>query len=157
MPGTSARPFPPGTPGARISRGQRGATAVDIAHRTLADVVLVVPTGRLDYLAAGDFERSLMPLLDPAAGSRAGIVLDLRGIDYISSVGLRVLMIATRAMRGRGARMAVAALQPAVEEIFAISRFNGVVEIFPTVDEALTAVSPAAAALHRAGGGVRTP
>lgn len=123
---------------------------MEIKHRALADVVVVAPTGRLDYVAAGDFERTLMPLLDPAAGSGAGVVVDLGGVDYISSVGLRVLMIATKAVRGRGARFAVAELQPTVKEIFAISRFNGVVEIFPTVNEALTAISPAAAAIYRA-------
>jgi anti-anti-sigma factor len=130
---------------------------VEITHRVLSDVVVVAPTGRLDYIAAGDFERSLMPLLDPASGSRAGVVVDLGGVDYISSVGLRVLMIATKAVRGRGARFAVAGMQQTVKEIFAISRFNGVVEIFGTVDEALTALSPTAAALYRADRPARKP
>jgi anti-anti-sigma factor len=130
---------------------------VEITHRVLADVVVVAPAGRLDHTAAGDFERTLMPLLDPGAGSRTGIVIDLRGIDYISSVGLRVLMIAAKAMRSRGARIAVAELQPTVAEIFAISRFNGVIEIFSSVDAALNAMSPAAATAYIAEGRTRPP
>jgi anti-anti-sigma factor len=120
-------------------------SAVEITHRAYADVVVVAPAGRLDHTVAEAFERSLLPLLDPAAGAGAGLVLDFARVDYISSVGLRVLMIAGKAARARSARIAVAGLRPVVQEIFAISRFNGVVEIFPTVAAALAAIAPIAA------------
>jgi anti-sigma B factor antagonist/stage II sporulation protein AA (anti-sigma F factor antagonist) len=125
-------------------------SAVEITHRAYADVVVVAPAGRLDHTVAEAFEQALMPLLDPAAGGGAGIVLDFSRVDYISSVGLRVLMIAGKAARARGARIAVAGLRPVVQEIFAISRFNGVVEIFPTVAVALAAISSAAATAYEA-------
>ncbi len=124
--------------------------AVEITHRAYADVVVVAPAGRLDHTVAEDFERSLMPLLDSAAGGDAGLVLDFSRVDYISSVGLRVLMIAGKAARARGARIAVAGLRPVVQEIFAISRFNGVVEMHPTVAAALAAISRAAATAYEA-------
>ncbi len=120
-------------------------------HRALGDVVVLTPTGRIDYLVAADFERALLPLLEPDSGSQRGLVIDFAGVDYISSVGLRVLMIATRALRSRGARIAAAALQPALREIFSVSRFDRVVEIFPTVHAALSAISPAAAAAWEGG------
>jgi len=101
--------------------------------------------GRIDYLVAAEFERNLMPLLGADGGSSRGLVIDLQRVDYLSSVGLRVLMLATRALKGRGARIAVAALQPVVGEIFAVSRFDRVVEIFPSVRAALAAISPTAA------------
>jgi anti-sigma B factor antagonist/stage II sporulation protein AA (anti-sigma F factor antagonist) len=123
---------------------------VEITHRAYADVVVVAPAGRLDHTVADDFERSLLPLLDPAAGSGAGVVLDFACVEYISSVGLRVLLIAGKAARARGARIAVAGLRPVVQEIFAISRFNGVVEMFPTVAAAVAAISPAAATAYDA-------
>jgi anti-anti-sigma regulatory factor len=50
------------------------------------------------------------------------------------------------ALRARGARIAVAAMQPVVAEILEICRFGAVVEVFSTVDAALDAMSPAAAA-----------
>ncbi len=123
-------------------------SSVEITHRAYADVVVVAPAGRLDHTVAEAFERSLMPLLDPAAGGGAGLVLDFSRVDYISSVGLRALMIAGKAARARGARIAVAGLRPVVQEIFAISRFNGVVEMFPTVAAALAAISLAAATAY---------
>jgi anti-sigma B factor antagonist/stage II sporulation protein AA (anti-sigma F factor antagonist) len=123
---------------------------VEITHRAYADVVVVTPAGRLDHTVADDFERSLLPLVDPAAGSGAGVVLDFARVEYISSVGLRVLLIAGKAARARGARIAVAGLRPVVQEIFAISRFNGVVEMFPTVAAAVAAISRAAGAAYAA-------
>ena len=123
---------------------------MEITSRAYADVVVVAPTGRIDHATAGGLERVVVPLLDPAAGSGAGLVFDLAGVSYLSSVGLRVLMIAGRTMGARRARIAVAALQPVVAEILAISRFGNVVEVFATTRDALAAISPAALAAYEA-------
>jgi hypothetical protein len=53
-------------------------------------------------------------------------------------------------MRSRNARIAVAALQPVVDEIFGIARFRHVVEVFPSVRDALAQVSPSALATYDA-------
>jgi anti-anti-sigma factor len=123
---------------------------VHIATRAYADVVVVEPEGRIDHAAGAEFEQAVIPMVDPSAGSGAGLVFDLRHVAYISSVGLRVFIVAAKALRARGARIAVADIQPVVQEIMAISRFDKVVEIFPTVTDALAALSPAALAAHRA-------
>ena len=125
---------------------------MEITSRAYADVVVVAPTGRIDHATAGALERVVVPLLDPAAGSGAGLVFDLAGVSYVSSVGLRVLMIAGRTMGARRARIAVTALQPVVAEIMAISRFGNVVEVFATTRDALAALSPAALAAYEAQG-----
>jgi anti-anti-sigma factor len=119
---------------------------MEIMNRVHGDMIVVAPTGRVDHATAADFERAVVPLLGAAAGPRGGLVFDLAGVGYISSVGLRVLMIASKALRARGARIAVAAMQPVVAEILEICRFGAVVEVFATVDEALDAMSPAGAA-----------
>ena len=77
-------------------------------------------------------------------------MLDFTAVAYISSVGLRVLMIAARQVRGRHARIAIAGLQPVVAEIFGISRFDKVLEVFPSVRDALAAVSSEALAAYDA-------
>ena len=60
-------------------------------------------------------------------------------------------MIAAKQMRARGARIAVAALQPVVAEIFAISRFDNVLDVFPSVRDAVAKLSPPALAALDAG------
>jgi anti-anti-sigma factor len=141
-----------GTTAARPAHRDAGReeSSVDIASRTYGDVVVVEPAGRIDHAAGADFERAVVPLIDPSTGSAAGLVFDLRRVAYISSVGLRVFIVAAKALRARGARIAVAHVQPVVEQILAISRFDAVVETFPTVSDALAALSSDAAAAHRA-------
>jgi anti-anti-sigma regulatory factor len=65
-------------------------------------------------------------------------------------MGLRVLMMASKQMRSRNAPIAIAGLQPAVDEIFEIARFRFVVEVFPSVRDALVALSAPAAAAYDA-------
>ncbi|HTI49121.1 MAG TPA: STAS domain-containing protein [Casimicrobiaceae bacterium] len=113
--------------------------------RAYADAVVVVPQGRIDHASAVEFEREVAPLLDASADAGVGLVFDFTHVPYISSAGLRVLMIAAKSMRARHARAALAGAQPVVAQILGISRFDAVVEIFPSVPAALQALSSAAA------------
>ena len=117
-----------------------------------ADVLVATASGRIDFAGAQVLEGALAPALALDAPHRA-IVVDLSAVDYISSVGLRVLMVAAKTMRARKAAIAVASLQPVVAEIFEISRFHHVVDVRDSVRDAIAAVSPGAlAAYDRAGG-----
>jgi len=125
---------------------------VHIATQQFADTVVVAPAGRIDHRSAADLEAALTPLLADAAARHSALVLDFSAVEYISSVGLRVLMIAARQMRAAQARLSVAALRSVVAEIFTISRFDKVLVVHATLADAL-AESAAAAAAYRATGG----
>ena len=112
-----------------------------------ADVLVATANGRIDFAGAQVLEGALASALAPDGPVR-GIVIDLAGVDYISSVGLRVLMVAAKAMRARKASIAVASLQPVVAEIFEISRFHHVVDVRGSVRDAIAAVSPEALAAY---------
>ena len=71
-------------------------------------------------------------------------MLDLSGVDYISSAGLRVLMLARKQAKVQGGTLVVAGLTPVVKEIFEISRFTVVFEVFGSVRDALVRISPSA-------------
>jgi len=121
------------------------ASPVQLTSHLYADVLVAAPTGRIDHAAAGALERDLLPLVERAGADRGGVLLDFAGVDYISSVGLRVLMIASKSMRAHGRPIAIAALRPVVSEIFTISRFDQVLPVFPDVRNALASLSPVAA------------
>jgi anti-anti-sigma factor len=121
---------------------------VELPSRQFGNIVAATPVGRIDHVAAPALERALAPMLGDA--HVAGLILDFAGVGYISSIGLRVLMVAAKQMRARRARIAVVALQPIVAEIFAISRFDAVLEVFPTLRDALAALSPPALAQYDA-------
>jgi anti-sigma B factor antagonist len=112
---------------------------VDVTTRQFGNVVVAKVAGRVDQSNSNALESALAPHW--ANTDVAALLLDFTGVEYISSVGLRVLMIAARQMRGRKARIAVAGLQSVVAEIFSISRFNAVLEVFPTVRDALSSIS----------------
>ena len=60
--------------------------------------------------------------------------------------GLCILMVAAKELRAAGAKIAVANLRPVVSEIFAISRFDRVLGVFPSVRGAIEQFSSAALA-----------
>jgi len=118
--------------------------------RRLADVVVAAPAGQIDHPNAQKLQEALTPVLNEVAAAKAPLVLDLSRVEYISSMGLRVLMVAAKQMRAQGARIAVAALQPVVEEIFDIARFRHVLEVFPSVRSALQDLSAPALSAYDA-------
>jgi anti-sigma B factor antagonist/stage II sporulation protein AA (anti-sigma F factor antagonist) len=123
---------------------------LQITTQTFADTIVVAPVGRIDHRSAAELEAVLLPLVGQSTERKAPLVLDFSSVDYISSVGLRVLMIAARQMRAAGAGLSVAALQSVVAEIFGISRFDKVLTVDATLEDALARVSDAALAAYRA-------
>jgi len=116
------------------------------SSRRFADVVVAAPAGRIDHANADEFSRALAPELDDRE-NRGALLLDFAGVDYISSVGLRALMVAAKRLRADQRRIAIAALQPIVREILQISRFDLILDVFPSVRDALAQLSmPALAA-----------
>ena len=119
---------------------------MNVTTRRFANAVVLRVEGRLDQDTCVDFTTDLMKVVDSAAADGGAVVLDLSGLEYVSSAGLRCFMLASRQAKAHQARIAVAALQPMVSEIFEISHFNLVFQVFPTVREALGAVSAEAGA-----------
>ncbi len=108
--------------------------------------------GRLDQDNCDAFRAELEPYLHSATSAPHHIVLDLSGLEYVSSAGLRCFMLAARQSRGQDSRIVVAALQPMVAEIFQISRFDMVLKVYSDVDAAVQALDPGA----QAGGAATT-
>jgi anti-sigma B factor antagonist len=116
-----------------------------LPHQNYGPARTIAPQGRLDHDNCEAFRADLAPHLEACARTGQPLVLDLSGLEYVSSAGLRCLMLAAREARAGQGRVVVAAMQPVVAEIFKISRFTMVFEVFPTLREALASVSPQAA------------
>ena len=117
---------------------------MNVTSRRYANAVVVHAAGRLDQDTCEAFRADLMKYVDEAGRDGGAIVLDLSALEYVSSAGLRCFMLASRQAKAQHGRIFVAALQPMVSEIFQISHFNLVFQVFPTVREAIGAVSPEA-------------
>lgn len=121
---------------------------MEFSSRRFADVVVAVPVGPISHANALQLEQAMAPVVSDAAAAGTPVVLDFSGVDYICSMGLRVLMAASKQMRASNAAIAVAGLQPEVGEIFGIARFQYVLQVFPSVRDALLALSAPAAAAY---------
>ncbi len=119
---------------------------MNVTSRRYANAVAVQVAGRLDQDTCEAFRVQLVGFVEQAAHDGGAIVLDLSALEYVSSAGLRCFMLASRQAKAQHGRIFVAALQPMVAEIFQISHFNLVFQVFPTLREAMAAVSSEAAA-----------
>ncbi len=106
-----------------------------LSHRNYAKVRVVAPVGRLDHDNCEAFRNDLAPHLDACLREGQALIFDLSGLEYVC------LMLAARQAVSRSGRLVIASLQPLVAEIFQISRFNLVFDVFPTMREALASVS----------------
>ena len=103
-------------------------------------VVVVAVSGRIDHFTSEAFERQLEPLLAGCKASTSPLLLDFSQVDYVASAGLRVLMKASRQIKAQQGAFGVAALQPLVQEVFAISRFNLIIPCHLNVEAGLKAL-----------------
>jgi anti-sigma B factor antagonist len=106
---------------------------VEIGERRDGDILVLSPAGRIDNDTSPDFQTRLLAALAPGAA----VLVDFSAIEYISSAGLRALMMGSKQAKQTKGRLAVAALRPVVREIFEISRFSLVVQVFDTSADAL--------------------
>ena len=119
---------------------------MDLTPKRYADTVVLFLVGRIDHSTSEGFKAALAPHMARCAEGLDRVILDFAGVEYISSVGLRVLMLASKQAKTQRGSLGVATLQPAVREIFDISRFTMVLDVFPSVREGLATLSPPALA-----------
>lgn len=102
-------------------------------HQTDGTIVLQL-LGRLDELATSEVEIAFTGVLKETP---QGVVLDLEGVEYISSGGLRILLMLSKAMDRGSGRLVLCNLSPFVAEVFEISNFSSVFSIRTGVEDAL--------------------
>jgi anti-anti-sigma factor len=93
---------------------------------SLGKVSVAAPCGRLDFGAAAPFQSELEKTL---AGGATGMIIDCRGLDYVSSAGLRVFLLVSRAANRAGVAFAICSLRPPVKEVFDVSGFSQIIAV----------------------------
>ncbi|HAS50314.1 MAG TPA: anti-sigma factor antagonist [Gammaproteobacteria bacterium] len=106
---------------------------MDIQEQRQGNVMVLGPVGRLDSLSCRDFEARLLGALNESKA----VLVDCTGLEYISSAGLRSLLVAAKQARAASRQLALAALRDNPREVFEISGFSAIFAIHATVEEAL--------------------
>jgi len=105
-----------------------------ITDERRGDVLVVRPEGRIDTNTSDELERALTGRID---GGAHRLVLDMSGTDYISSAGLRVLLLAAKKLRGVAGQLVLGGMNPSVRQIFELAGFVSIFTIEPDVDRAV--------------------
>ena len=107
---------------------------MEINHTVENGILNVAIKGRLDAATASVAEGEIKKMLE---GKENRLLFDLSELEYLSSVGLRVILSAAKEIRSRDGKVALAALTQYVYEIFEISGFTAMLPIKDTVEEGL--------------------
>jgi len=114
---------------------------MNVRIEALAEATCVIPEGRLDFDAAPGFQETLERLLG-ASGKAPALIIDGTALEYVSSAGLRAVLLAARAAQRAGIPFALCGLQPAVREVFDLSGFSRIMAVHPDRATALAQIQP---------------
>jgi anti-anti-sigma factor len=106
---------------------------MNILQQAQDGIVILNIVGRLDAVSSIDADREFGKVLD--AGNDK-LLIDLSQLEYISSAGLRVLLVVAKRIQQKGGKVVLCNLLPNVTEVFEISGFSSIFKIFKSTEEA---------------------
>lgn len=107
---------------------------LDWQDQDRAGAAILAPTGRVDESTADSFKDHLLSAVEKKPSL---VVIDLDGVAYMSSRGLRALTLAQRATQGSDTNIVLARPNDTMREILAISRYDMVFRVADTIEDAV--------------------
>ena len=108
---------------------------MQISTETMDTVTIVRLEGNLDTNTSGDAQDHLNEAIDGGAGK---IIVCFDKVDFVSSAGLRVLLATAKRLSNSGGALRICGLNETVSEVFEISGFSTILNVFPSEAEALS-------------------
>lgn len=108
------------------------------SEKTKGRVLVLMPEGRLDSNTINAAETEMFAFLETG---ETRIVIDLSNLDYISSSGLRLVLMMGKRLSFKGGKLALCGLKPHIREVFEISGFISILTVVDSRAEAEAAVS----------------
>jgi len=107
---------------------------MDINQEPIGNIIILSLNGRLDTMNFALLEKEVNSLIK---NNQKYIILNCQALDYVSSSGLRVLLMSLNQVKAVGGKFSICSLQPSIIKIFKISGFDRLFDIFPGRDEAV--------------------
>ena len=111
---------------------------MQIAEMRQGGVDIIAPVGRIDTTTVGVLEARMAPML---AAASPRLVVDFSGVDYISSAGLRLLLLAARRVQSSRGRLALCGLGEPVRQVFHLAGFLPLFTIRDTREAAVAQIA----------------
>ena len=102
------------------------------------DTLVAMAEDRVDGTNASEFQQALEAAISDADSI---VILDCEQLSYISSAGLRVILLTARALQRQNSKFAVCSLSAQIREVFEISGFDKIIPVHATRADALGALS----------------
>lgn len=110
---------------------------MEIIEERRENILILRVIGRLDSSTSKMMEERLLPIIDSGEGR---LVIELSQLDYISSAGLRVFLLAAKRMGNAKGRMILCSLQDAVKQVFDIAGFSSFLTLASSTEEAINTI-----------------
>lgn len=99
---------------------------------------IIAVTGRIDANTAAEFEQKMMQTIE---SGNSNLLLDCAELEFISSAGLRALLILGKKLKFYNRYLIIAALSTPIKEAFDVSGFSTLFNLYLTVEDAFANVS----------------
>lgn len=110
---------------------------MNLTQSSIGTSDILAVEGRVDATTSKDLEAAVLGL---AANGSGSVVLDFSGVEYISSAGLRVLLIGLKTLTAKQRRLALASLNSDVMDVVRLTGFDKLLNCYDDVDAALNAI-----------------
>ena len=111
---------------------------MEFSSRLESGKTVITVAGRLDAVTAPEFERQVRALID---GGELALVVDFKLLDYISSAGLRALLVMAKLLQAKNGKACFANVGSTVQSVFDMSGFNTLFRMESTVSAAVGALA----------------
>ena len=102
------------------------------------NAIVVTINGRLDAVTAPEYEKRIRELVD---SGNSNFVVDFEQLDYISSAGLRALLLMAKLLKEKGGRVCLANIKGNVRSVFDMSGFFSIFKAEDSVAAALAVLT----------------
>jgi anti-sigma B factor antagonist len=112
--------------------------ALDIQIQTIRSITTVQLAGEIDGSTAPDAQAKIVPL----ATADTKLVLDMSNVAYMSSAGLRMLLVIYRSVAGHGGKVVVVGLSETLKDTMSLTGFLDFFDHYDTLEAGLAALNP---------------
>ncbi len=107
---------------------------MEIVTEKSEKAVVVSLKGRMDAVTAPELEKKINSFIKEGENC---FVINFESLDYISSAGLRVVLVVAKKLKSVNGQILISNLKGVVKEVFDISGFTSILQIYETENEAL--------------------
>ncbi len=121
----------------QVKQGQDKLTVkTETAAVASGEAFIICPCGRVDGSTVGILDEAVRGFPEEGGGI---LIFNFADMEYISSAGLRVLLLSARKMQSSGGKALFCGLAPHIMQVFEISGFSSILDIRESLADALAA------------------